>query len=455
MNKFELIELILGELRRAQTERWVPPRNGHVKRIELPPVLPVDEVGGHISVTQDLLGAVRQYSRIWSDSDASLKVRFTASELADLTGRAFGNVLSAIDLDRPNSELVDDVKNGVDRELATRAGYDRGPVEVILGCNLFRSSQAYPIYVGPVSFETREAWLTKASQQKRLSVVTRRRLARAWSGARIRKRKRSFDEAVERSVLESVGQRPIVCIVETNGLSSKMTSEKGVLAARLAMTGISLLWNHPSEGLSWMNLIYDGSAFHRRYALFAPHCWAGSSSSVSEMSLGRWVDDELLSDLNRYQPIFDILGAAIKSFVQPNAPIERPNLAKSIFLSLWWLQAGCREEADQIATAKFVSSVDALVVGQNAFAIMKFLKARGNYEDDSPLMADGRTTKSVITELYSLRRSQLLHGSSVDFAHDWSSARSTAEAVARLCLVLACAWMDKHPCHDDLKALSQ
>ena len=64
-----------------------------------------------------------------------------------------------------------------------------------------------------------------------------------------------------------------------------------------------------------------------------------------------------------------------------------------------------------------------LVKGQNANSIMKFLKARGNYDEHSSLMADGRTTKSVITELYGLRRSQLLHGSSVDFAHDWSSAR--------------------------------
>lgn len=447
--------MILSELRRAQTERWIPPKAGRVKRIELPPALPVDESGGHISVTKNLLRAVRDYSRICADNDPSLKVRFKASEVEDLTARAFGNTLSSIDLDRSNSDLADEVKVRVDRDFASRAEYNYRPVDVILGCNLFRGSQAYPITLGPVSFETREAWLASTSQQERLSPVARRRLARAWSGNRIRKRKRSFDEAVESSVLEAIGQRPIVCTVETDGLSSKMTREKGLLAARLAMTAISLLWDHPAEGLSWMNLIYDGSPFHRKYALFAPDRWAGSSSTVSEMPEGRWVDDELLSDLKRYKPIFDVLGGALKSFVQPNARVERPNLVRSIFLSLWWLQAGCREESDQIATTKFVASMDALVNGQNASAIMKFLKARANYESDSSLMADGRTTKSVITELYSLRRSQLLHGSSVDFAQDWSGARSTAEAVARLCLILACAWIDRNPHIDDLKALSQ
>ena len=98
--------------------------------------------------------------------------------------------------------------------------------------------------------------------------------------------------------------------------------------------------------------------------------------------------------------------------------------------------------------------MDALAKGQNANAIMKFLKARGGYDSRSSLLADGRTNKNVIDELYGLRRSQLLHGSSVDFAHDWSSARSTAEAVARLCLVLACEWIDKHRDVDDLEALS-
>lgn len=455
MNKSELIGLILSELRLAQTDRWVPPKAGRVNRIELPPTLPVDESGGCISVTKRLLSAIWDYSCICVDNDPSLKVRFKASELADLTRRAFGNTLSSIDLERANSELLDEVKASVERDLARRTEYNFRPVEVILGCDLFRSGQAYPIVLGPVSFETREAWLARTSQEQRLSVVARRRLAKAWSGTRIRKRKPSFDEAVERSVLEAVGRRPVVCTVETDGLSSQMTSEKGLLAARLAMTAISLLWSHPGEGLSWMNLVYDGSPFHRRYALFAPDRWAGSSSTVSEIPGGRWVDDELLSDLKRYQPIFDILGAALKSFVQPNARIGRPNLVRSIFLSLWWLQAGCREEADQIATTKFVASMDALVHGQDASAIMKFLKARANYESDSSLMADGRTTKGVITELYSLRRSQLLHGSSVAFAQDWSGARSTAEAVARLCLTLACAWMDENPHVDDLEALSQ
>lgn len=453
MKKSELIELILNELRRAQTERWAPPPTGPVKRIELPPVLPVDASGGHISVTQELLRAVRDYAQIWSSSNPSLNVRFKISELTDLAARAFGNVLSTIDIARPNSDLSADVKDAVEAHLSRLVKSERGPVEVILGCHLFRGVDAYPLTIGPVTFETREAWLARASQQERLSLITRRRLKKAWSGARIRKRRPSFDQAVERSVTDAVGQRPIICTVETDGLSSKMINEKGLLAARLAMTAISLMWARPAEGLSWMNLLFDGSTFHRRYALFARQRWAGSSSTLSEMPDGRWIDDELLSDLQRYQPIFDVLGDAINSFVQPKAPIVRPNLTRSIFLSLWWLQAGCREEADQIATTKFVASMDALVTGQNANAIMSFLKARGKYDRDTSLI-NGRSTKSVVTELYNLRRSQMLHGSSVDFAQDWSTARSTAEAVARLCLVLACAWMEKHPDIDDLKALS-
>ena len=455
MSKAELIASILAELRRAQTERWIPPAPGKVKRLELPPVLPVDGTGGHIAVTTGLLESVRAYAGIWSDNDPSLKLRFKSSDLVDLAGRSFGAVLANIDLARSDPELCDEIRQGVDSDLSRRARYDHRPVDVILGCHLFRGSQAYPIRIGPVVFETREAWLTRIAEEKGLSDTITRRLQKSWSGSRVRKRKSSWDEASERYIFDAVGQRPVVCTVETDGLSSKMVGEKGVLAARLAMTAISLMWSHPAEGLSWMNLIFDGSTFHRRYALLGSNGRVGSSSSLSQMPEGRWVNEELLSDLARYQPIFDVLGECIKSFVQPEAPLERPRLSKSIFLSLWWLQSASCEEADQIATAKFVASMDSLVKGQSAKAIMRFLKVRGSYDEESSLMANGRSTKSVINELYGARRSELLHGSSADFAHDWSGPRSTAEAVARLCLVLACAWIVEHPMVDDLEALSQ
>jgi hypothetical protein len=313
----------------------------------------------------------------------------------------------------------------------------------------------YPLRIGPVLFETREQWRVRSFNAGRLSKVTGRRLERLWTGRRVRKRARSFEEYAEQSILDAIGECPIVCTVETNGLSSKMMGEKAALAARLAMTALSLLWGHPSEGLKWMSLKFDGQPYHRAYAVFSESRYAGGLSSMSQLGSGRWTDQDLITQVAVYRPLFDVLAESITRFVQPGASTDRPRLNDAIFLSLWWLQAACREEADQIATAKFVSSMDALVKGQDAHAIMKFLKARGNYDSHSSLMTDGRTTKSVITELYSVRRSQLLHGSSVDFAQDWSSARSTAEAVARLCLVLASEWMENHPHVDELEAFSR
>lgn len=453
MSKNALINRILYDLRNARNERWSPPPNGPVKRVSFPPVLPIED--GVLSVTEDVLAAVHEYSEIWSNNDSSLKARFKKSELSDLAGRAFGQALASIDLDHPDAELTHHIRRLVDDSLCILARYDHKPVEVVLGCHLLEGENAYPIHIGPVSFETREQWLHRSTRMGRTSSTTTRRLKAMWAGGRVRRRKPSLDEHAERSIIDAIGECPIICTVEADGLSSKMLQEKSGLAARLAMTAISMMWSHPSQGLTWMNLLIDGRAFHKCYAVFGAGRHAGSFSSISQMPKGRWTDEELIAEVKRFQPIYDILGEAIRTFVQPDAPAPRPTLAASIFLSLWWLQAGCREQADQIATAKFVASMDALVTGDDPYAILKFLKARAGYEADSRLMTDGRTAKAVIFDLYSVRRSKLLHGSSVDFAHDWSSARATAESLAQFCLILACTWMTKNPEVDALAELSK
>lgn len=453
MIKDELIQTIIQELRRAQTERWVPPPDGPVKELRLPPSLPLDD-GRQLHVTEELLDAVSQYASLYMANKPALRARFKIDELRQLAARAFGKRLAKIDLDNPNDELCGPLKAHVDEGLTALVTRHRQTVIVVVGCHLLRGHEAYPITIGPAAFAPREQWLQRSNREGKVSDVTARRLTVAWSGGRLRPRKLTYDEHGERAIRDAVGDCPVICTVATDGLSSKMIQEKSLLAARMAMVALSLMWAHPSQGLEWMNLLYDGRTFRRCYALFEADRFRGSSSSISQLPLGRWTDAELIAELRAYQPLFDQIGEALFNYVQPTRGLSRPNMMNALFLSLWWFHEACREPSDQMATTKFAASMDALSGGNKAKGIVKFISVRLGFGPDAPLMKNGRTTKNVVASFYGAGRSRLIHGSSNDFAHDWSQIRSTAEAVGRQCLVRACDWMTKNREVDDISKLS-
>ena len=128
----------------------------------------------------------------------------------------------------------------------------------------------------------------------KLSATTARRLSARWNGKPSRMRKRSFDEDAEHSVLDAVGECPVVCSIATDGLSGENIQEKGLLAARLAMSAISLTWHQPSEGLRWMNLLYDRRRSHRYTALFGSGQCVGVNSERAELPMGRYVEPNFL-----------------------------------------------------------------------------------------------------------------------------------------------------------------
>ncbi|MEM8826883.1 MAG: hypothetical protein AAGD40_08180, partial [Pseudomonadota bacterium] len=299
-SKDDLILKVLEELRRAQIEPWAPPPPGKVRELHLPPGLPLID-GRQLSVTSELLDAVSDYYKMILDNEPALKSRFKNAELYQLAERSFGEVLQSVDLDKTDIELLDTVKNDVDTKLQEMIGAHRRAIQLTLGCHLFDGDAAYPIAIGPVMFETREQWRSRAECEGKLTATTARRLKAIWDGRTLRKRKVTHDSLNERVMLDTIGQCPVVCTVSTDGLSSKMIQEKGLLAARLAMTAISLIWNKPSQGLSWMNLHYDGRVFHRHYVLFSDEGYAGSRASISQIPSGRWTDNEMLSCLNSYQ----------------------------------------------------------------------------------------------------------------------------------------------------------
>ncbi|WP_422343412.1 hypothetical protein [Parasphingorhabdus sp.] len=453
-NKASLISEILAELRKAQTEKWKRPPAAPVKKISFPPALWLGD-GRSIRVTEALLDAVYAYTRICWNNDPALKPRFKIDELNKLTAQSFGLALAEIDLDDSDAQLHPVVSEHVEELLDKQiAGHNR-PIDLTLGCHLIEGDEPYPLQVGPVVFETREAWRLRMLAAGKLSPTTARRLYARWSGTSPRKRKRSFDSFVEESIVDAIGECPVVCSVATDGLSGKYIQEKGLLAARLAMTAISLTWYRPSEGLRWMNLLYDRRRSHRHTVLFGSGTNVGSNSASAELPLGRYSEPELLESLRSYRWLFEQIGEAIYGYIQPNRSMKRPKVLNALFLSLCWYHEACRESLDQIATTKFAASMDALTGGKGVPGILSLISARLGPKPDDPLMKDGRKTKKVIAQIYNDGRSKLIHGASADFAHDWTQVRVSAEVIGRWLLVSSCDWLSKNSAVDDLNKLSE
>ncbi|NCP19914.1 MAG: hypothetical protein GW855_12230 [Erythrobacter sp.] len=420
----------------------------------MPPMLPVGD-GRQLPATDELLQAVYQLAELQWRNETSLKPRFKIGELANLYRDSFGEVLSALDPDKDDEELVSDLGKNVSDLLSSRIRLRDRPVDLTLGCHLFEGEAAYPIRVGPVVFETREQWRLRLVSEGRISYITARRLASRWAGSPIRKRKRSFDEDAETEIFNSVGDCSTICTVSTRELSSANTKEKGILAARMAMAAIALIWPRPSQTLEWMNLLYDRRLDNRYTVQFSSGTHVGFSHERGQLPCGKFVDQEEIEILRNYGPLLEQIGEALTSYAQPSDETKRPNLMNALFLSLWWFHEACREPLDQIAVTKFAASMDALVKGQDAHAILRFIEARTGIGPKDTLITTGLTTEKVMDKIYGKGRSQLIHGSSKDFSHDWSEPRAIAEVVGRMCLVEACGWMAQNGSIDCVEALSE
>lgn len=444
MTKVDLVWKILRELRRAQEEQWSPPPSGPATTLDLPPVIWVGD-GRAISATRELIEAVRNYSQIVFSNQTQLKSRFKFSELNQIVERCFALVLSDLDLDDDDDILIQAIQDRVAFKIDERLRVQETERVLTLGCHLIEGASPYPIVVGPVIFETRESWRQRMLIEGKLSKVTARRLDSRWRGKRLRRRRASLDTNAEHSIVKSIDRCPIVCSIATKDLSWKNHQEKGLIAGRLALTALSLLWARPSEGLRWLRLLYDRSIARRFTASFGSGNRVAINDHLAEFPAGRYSDPDLVKSITENQWLLDTIGLAINGFVKPNAEQNRQRMLETLFLSVWWYHEACREQMDQFATTKFVSSMDALAHGGKAKAIIRLIETTLGKKADEALMQDGRTTANVVNRFYDHGRSRLIHGSSEDFAHDWNQMRSDAEVIGRHLLIACCRWIFDYP----------
>lgn len=406
-------------------------------------------------VSQELGQSIRLLSDALYDCDATLTRSMSRNGWEREVRHAIAPLLVNIELEDSRDEISDVLLRKLKNNLESNDV--NSSATLIFGCSLFHHAQVDPIVVGPVTFWPRQRWLDEALDRGQISQITHRRLRAKWTGVKNKTRKPGCDAASEMSLLESIGSAPFVCSVKTNGLYGEVAHEKAIMAARLAMSAISLSWKKPSAALANMNFQYDGPPYIRRYVI----CRDDRAPSGGLMSMRRLMGQSLGSipwanTVAEYSDVHLIVGEVIQYFLSPDGKVSRPNLMDVFAHSLIWFHEACREEMPMIAVTKFVASIDSLAYGSNgAGGLICLVTARFGSNPDDCIRPEGPTFHEALTNLYKEGRSQPLHGSSKRLSNEWSGSRDLAESFARHALVLCLEWAALNSSSDDPRAMAK
>lgn len=449
-NLREHIIAILEELKRIQAiEKFPNLEEG------FPGLMSTGDRGSFL-VTQKIEREVKAIASILLQNDSNAARQFTMSEWKKLVRQAFGLALGGVDLDHDLGENAETILVAVRKTIGeSRKTY--GPLHCAVGCTLFGNLDVKPIVIGPVRIETREDWLERNKTAGAVTSVIAKRLQRLWSsGRKSKKLIKHIDQIREQDVIDAIGNCPFVCSIQTDGLAPETGKDKALMAGRMALAAISLLWQKPSTALDGFRLSADGDVRVLKVLTFIPGKVTIAGQKLSHLPTGyTFKPGEWNAQAAGSAYLFEVAGKILEFFLHPNGQVARPALMNTLMQALLWFHEGCRETIGAMAVVKFASVLDALSCGGEVEGIRKLLTARVGFKDDSVITkSSGLTMKQAVDQLYRGGRSRTVHGTNEKLMHDWEEMRNLAEILARLCLVSSMYWAFQNPSEDDPRKLS-
>ncbi|ESX63542.1 hypothetical protein X760_00325 [Mesorhizobium sp. LSHC422A00] len=446
----QLVSNIIVELTRIQSAAAPPWREDD--DFPLPRMIAVDGERT-LYVSKKIDDLIDLVSLQIHSSDSELGKRIGTSELHSIVRRAFGPALAAIDLDHGISENAKTALSNVRLFVEQSINREKLRYEHCFGCTLFSRLLIPDFAIGAVRFETRMRWLERKRAEGDISLTTYRRTKKVWSGSKIRARKSSFESMGESDVLDAISDCPYVCSITTDGYSLGLGREKALIAARLALTSIALLWQTPSKRLDGFNLAYDRTvhfqtamAFHEGHILTSrTKIHLTVDGNFSEEKWGSLVEERE----NYFSTAQEIIGYNLSL-----TDVPRANLVRALFHAILWFHEGCRDRSPLIAIVKFAAAMDALACGGGENGILCLFSARLGLKGDARVFSDGTTLKSAVSVIYGYGRSRTMHGSNERIGTDWSNNSARAEQLARLCLSSCMEWAGENRDKDDPKLMS-
>ena len=415
------------------------------------PNIIASESGKSLFISSQTAKDINAFAHIFHNSSPALKIAYGSKDVSDLVRRAFGSVLAQTDTDTPAEAACANILKGVQQYLHELISQPKPPMTYVFGCWLIRDEVVTEIRFGPVCYERRHLWLNRMRADGHVSELISRRVRRHWEGKKLRPLKNHEDRWREKGLIEAIGKCPMVCTVEAKGMSADVGYDKAVLAAKLGMTAVSLLWERPSRALEGFGLLIDGSSLLQHYVVFGETGAMTYAQNRGHPVGSTWIIPEEWPDIwNDNAWLIAPVTEFLTSLLDPCSPASRPKVARTLLFAMWWLYEACRAEAPLMAAAKFGACLDTLAGGQSEDRIMRLLEGRLGSRADDPVTPDGRTTRAVIKAIYGAARSQTLHGSNERYDHDWRGTRDLAEHLIRMVFVEVLDWLADHPDAPDL-----
>lgn len=447
-----LIEEIIIELTKIEKGELSYNHNGH--HIELPRLIGGGELGS-LRVTAEIDHKINKVADILIVEDKDIKKKFKFNEWRSLVRNSFGAPLLSIDLDLTAESNAEYVEFELRKRTESYTKQQKS-CEFAVGCTFLNGEKPLSFAIGPVSFEHRLEWIKRKEHEKAISTITRRRVEKKWSGAKLVARKDSWDALTEGFIFSAIADYPYVCSVKSNYFGREISQDRAVVVANLALCSIALLWKPPSRTLDSLNLLCDGPSYVKNI-LFHPKGQRLLVGKYREkLPFGPWIKDsdweKLIVDTRDY---FTIVGRILDYILDPTAQHAQPNLINALSNSIILINEGCREKSSQLSVVKLVASLDALASGGKSNGIKKLISSRLGISELTPISSNGPTFQKAIDELYSEGRSRTIHGSSDKLYLDWTESKYLAEELARLTFMACIEWVSSNPGCNDANALKR
>jgi len=418
-----------------------------------PPYIPLTIQNSHGNVhfiTPKIDRAISLISDKTMERNSAIGQKYTRAEWKYIVRQHVGEVLSRISTtknDGKNSKmLLESIQDAIEN-------HDNllNPREYTFGCSLFDCKHIDPFNFGPVLFEHRNDWLTRKYKEGEVTIITKRRIDKLWAGKTLQKRKKSAESFLEEIIADAIGDCQFVCTVKTDRLASEAGREKALTAARLAITGISLLSpQYPSKTLKGVYLPYDRQPQRQVALSLSSNAPPSTQQKWSLLPCGPKIEPNQWNQaLTEYQDIIQVIGEVLAYTVDSKMTCMRPQLMNTFLHSLLWFHEGCYENTNVIAIVKFSSALDALSGGGKAKRIIEVFGYRLEVDPEKKITSDGKTLRQCIHNIYEKGRSRTIHGTNDRLSEDWARTRHLAENLAWSCLLACLEWAARNPTAND------
>jgi hypothetical protein len=378
---------------------------------------------------------IHEIRKLYSQKNGDQKREYAESDLLNLLRNIIGLSLANIDFNKDDEGNAEIILSNIDSELGLKKkSYDNR--EYFFGCTLFiEKGDQITFSIGPVRFEPRLDWLERKKEDGSVPEKTYSFTKETWNGERDGEGGDNDQEWDEKRICRAVNDAPFICSVMVNGLAPEMGKEKALEVARLALTVIALTWQTPSKALDGLNLVFDRKHHVKVFMYFSESKKMGFSINSQTRVHGfpltyphTW--EEIMT---HYRDIFDFCGQIFNYALSQSQNSNREALFNSLLHALIWFQAGCREVDKRIAVVNYAACLDALSSGGETSGIKKLIAKQLGISPDDSLF--DRPAKKIVEEIYSNGRSRTIHGTNDRLGQDWTTTKTQAEILARLCLL--------------------